>query len=163
MKAKFEKGDRFNIYVDRLKNGHIEKIDETFSPELLKVEDSALSFEDSVLVKGEAYNAEDNLILNLNLSTKATMPCKICNELVKVPIELKNVYHTVPLEEIKGAIFSIADLVREDILLETPSFVECGEGQCSHRKEVEKFLKQPGSSKEEDEGGYHPFEGIKLH
>jgi uncharacterized metal-binding protein YceD (DUF177 family) len=161
MKDKFAKIDGFKIYVDRLKNGQLEKIDETFSPEFLDVNEKALFFEDPVHVEGEAYIAEGDLILNLSISTEAKMPCKICNELVKAPIRLQQMYQTEPLEEIKRGVFSMVNLIREAILLETPSFVECGNGQCAHRKEVEKYLRS-SSSEEEDEGGYHPFEGIKL-
>lgn len=149
--------DVFKIYVEQLRDGHIEKIDEKLGAGFLDVQEKELSFEDPVLVKGEAYLAEENLILNLNAITQAIIPCAICNAPVKVEIEVKHLYHLEPLAEIKGSIFNFKELLREEILLALPGFTEC-EGRCPRRKEIAKYLAESEKEKasEEDEG-YQPF------
>lgn len=149
--------DQFKIYVEQLRDGHTEKLDETLSPEFLGVNEKELSFVDPVLLSGEAYIAEDMLILNLNVETKAILLCSICNAPVKVDIALLGVYHAEPLEQIKGAIFNFKEVLRELIVLETPSFAEC-EGICPARKEIAKYLKASDEDeKSEEDEGYRPF------
>lgn len=149
----------YKIFVDQLKNGHVEKIDEKFSPAFLDIHEKELKFDKDVLVKGEAYTADGDLILHLDIEACATLPCSICNEPVFVEINIKNLYHYVPLEEIKGALFPLDDVLREAILLETPSFAECTNG-CPKRKEIEKYMRKPKSSTDEQEDGFRPFENL---
>lgn len=152
-----EKREGFKIYLDQLKNGHVERIEETFSPEFLEIQEEDLSFSKPILVNGEAYVTEGNLVLRLNIFTYAELLCSMCNEPVQVAIKLEDLYHTEPLDEVKGAIFSMADTIREAILLQTPLFAECNEGKCLSRKELDKYLSKPG----QEEKNHHPFEGLK--
>lgn len=151
--------DVFKIYIEQLREGNIEKIDESFPPEFLDVHDKDLDYQDPVVVRGEAYLAENELILHWNISTKAVLPCVICTEPVKIDIKVQGYYHTVPLAEIKGAIYNFKAALRDLIILETPAFAEC-EGKCPRRKEVAKFLKKE-SPQGKDEEGYHPFSDLK--
>lgn len=160
MKDSFTHFDGFNIRVESLKHGIIEKIQERFTPEFIDVSEDRLKFNDPVFVEGEAYLADSDLILHLNISSFATLLCTICNEPVKVPIDLKAIYITEPLAEIKTGVFSLVDPLREAILLETPFFAECNQGSCPQRKELEKYFKK--SSKDQVPDGYHPFEDLKL-
>jgi len=134
--------DQFKIYVDRLRLGDVEKINERVSPGVLLESDSELKFEHPVDFQGEAYIAEKELVLHLNISTIATLPCAICNEETESPLKLVGVYHIVPLDEIKGSIFDLKEFLRETIILEAPRFVECHEGSCPKRKDYERFLKK---------------------
>lgn len=152
--------NRFNIFVDQLKNGHVEKIEEKFSPDFLDINEKELFFKDPVFVRGKAYIAEANLVLHLEVITSAYMPCSICNEEVKVLIKLPYFYHSEPLENIKSGVFSMVETLRETILIETPSFAECNEGNCVVRKEQEKFYKKSSFSEGDDH--YHPFENLKF-
>ena len=154
--------DGHKIYVDQLKHGQVEKIEEMFTPDFLEIKEKDLAFEDPVFVKGEAYIAEQDLILHLDISTQGRLPCSICNEPVKVDVELKGFYHTVPLGEIKGGVFSMLDTLREAIVLETPTFAECHQGKCPQRKDLEKYFKKESPSKDQGDDTYHPFEGLKL-
>ncbi len=133
--------DQLKVYVDRLKNGHTLKIEEVISPDFLEIDEDDLVFKDPVHLKGEAYLSNDHLIIHLNIATTAILPCNICNVPVPLSIALKNIYLTKPLEEIKGAIYDVADEVRESILLQTPLFAECNNGQCPERGDLKKFLK----------------------
>ena len=111
-------------------------------------------------VKGEAYLAEQSLILHLNIETFCKIPCSICNSPVRVPVQLKNFYHTVPLEEIRGGIYNFKELIREAILIETPHFAECNDGLCPRRQEIQKYLKDESKDTSAEEG-YHPFADLE--
>lgn len=160
MQDSFTHYDGFKIRVESLKHGIVEKIQEKFTPEFIDVAEDRLKFNDPVLVDGEAYLADTDLVLHLNISTFATLACSICNEPVKVPIDLKAVYILEPLDQIKTGVYSLVDSLREAILLETPSFAECNQGSCPQRKELDKYLKK--FSEEGDPEGYRPFEDLKL-
>lgn len=143
----------FKIHIEQLRNGHSNEIDEVFSPSFLDVNEESLSFTDKVHVQGEAYLAGEMLILHFVVVAHGLIPCSICNELVKVEINIPNFYHAEPLADIKGGIFNFGIILREAILLEAPSFAEC-EGKCPKRKEIKEFLKK--DTKEQKEG-YKPF------
>ena len=96
--------DHLNIYVDRLRMGQQHEIDEVLPPDFLDVHDQNLSYNDDVTVEGEAYLAEDTLVVHFTTETTACLPCSICNEPVTVPIRLENCYHTENLADIKGAV-----------------------------------------------------------
>ncbi len=134
--------ERFKIYIDRLKNGHVEKIAETFEPAFLDIHEPELAFRDEVVVEGKAYLANDNLVLHLNAATYGIMPCSVCNEGVKVELNVSDAYFTQSIDEIKSGIFDFSEILREAILLEVPQFAECCEGNCSQRKEISKYLKK---------------------
>ena len=155
--------EEFKIYVDRLKGGQNEEIDETVLPQTLGLKDEKeVAFPASIHIFGEAYLAEDHLILHLNISTKAMLPCAICNEKFTVPIELSNVYLSTPLSEIPGAAFDYASETREAIFLQLPVYFECHEGNCPERKFLNKYLKKSSSTPKpalgsEKEGANFPF------
>ena len=147
--------DIFKIYIEQLRNGHEEKIDEKLDPGFLDVCEPDLVFSEPVELKGVAYLAEQELVFHWDIRTEAVIPCSICNEPVRVPIHIHDFYYSEPVREIKTGVYSFKDLLRETILLEVPSFVEC-EGMCPKRKEVKRYLKE-SSDELSDEGGYHPF------
>jgi uncharacterized metal-binding protein YceD (DUF177 family) len=147
--------DAFNIYTEQLRDGQHEQIDEKFPSNFLDVHEETLSFKDPVRVRGEVYLAADDLILHFTISTNGIIPCTICNEPVNVEIKLQNFYHAEPLTEIKSGVYNFRELIREAILLETPAFAECNQGNCRMRKEYKKYLKDPQPNAEEE--GYHPF------
>ena len=135
--------ENLKIYIDRLKGGQTQKLDESLPPDFLEIDEEDLLFEDPVSLQGETYLADEHLIIHLNIETTAYLPCSICNDAVQTPIAVKNIYLTVPLSDIKGAIFDISEEVRESILLQTPLFTECNQGKCPERENIKKFLK-PG-------------------
>jgi uncharacterized metal-binding protein YceD (DUF177 family) len=130
------KNEAFRIYVDRLKD-HEQKIQETFNPDFLGIEEEDLHFSKPVTVSGEAYLATDELVLHLKIDTVAEMPCSMCNDRVEVPIKIDNFYHSVPLSEVKKGIYDFSHDIRDEILISVPDFVECHEGTCPNRKEME--------------------------
>ncbi len=144
------------IYVDRLKNDNTLSIDETEAPTFLDIQDPELVFKDSVKIKGEAYLADGHLLVRLDVTTSALIPCCICNEIVSVPIQIKNNYITKPLAEIQGPMFDLLEEIRELTLLQTPSFIECSGGQCPERESIKKFFRQENDS-QENGGPQFPF------
>lgn len=169
--------EQFKIYPEQLRDGRIEKIQAQFDPDFLEIDDPELQFKHPVSVSGEAYLADDNLVLHLEIQALASMPCAICNELAPVEINVTGLYHVEPLAEIKGGIFFLQGLLREAILLEVPKFAECSHGNCPGRTAIARFLKKgapkftlgctkgsiQGSVPEELNGeGYRPFADIDL-
>jgi len=139
--------DRYKIFVEQLRDGHSEALDESFAPEFLDVNERDLKFTDPVAIQGEAYLADDTLVLHVDLKTYATIPCSICNEPVKTPVD------------IKGGIYNFQEILRETILLETPALSECNQGKCPQRKALEQYLKKESSEGKggQAEEGYRPF------
>jgi uncharacterized metal-binding protein YceD (DUF177 family) len=149
--------DIFKIYIERLREGHESEIQETLPPDILDVQDPDLVFKKPIELKGVAYLAENELVIHWDVKTEALIPCSICNELVVVPIHVRNSYYSEPLTEIKSGIYNFKDLLRETILLEVPAFAECQGGKCPKRSEYSKYLKEPSSSQSDQDEGYQPF------
>jgi len=161
--------DAFKIYVDQLRNGHEEDIDEEFLPDFIDVNEKDLSFRDPVSVEGKAYIANDSLILHFEIATHATISCAVCNAPVSVEVNIHNFYHAEPLEEVKGGIYNLQPILRETILLDTPQFAECNQGKCAEREKISKYLKTENSKGDEvdgikplDDEGYKPFSDLEL-
>lgn len=152
-----KQSDIFRIYTDRLHDGHTEEFNEEVPPDFLEVSEEDLQFGDPVLFRGEAYTADDDLILHFTVSTAAKIPCSICNDPVKVEVGEFEFYHAEPMSEIRSGVFNFKELLREAILIEVPAFAECSQGQCPRRQELSKYLK------DEDEGDqvYHPFADLE--
>ena len=141
------------IYIDRLKNGGTEDIDQVLPSVFLDVDEDELRFCGDVIVKGKAYLSGDHLTLQLDAKAVALMPCRVCNESTEVEIALKNSCIPVALEEVKGAVFDPSELVREVILAEVPARAEC-KGNCPLKDELKPFLK-------EEEETYFPFKDLE--
>jgi uncharacterized metal-binding protein YceD (DUF177 family) len=129
------------IYVDRLKDGSVEKFKGTISTDFLGTDPL---FGSELSVSGEAYVTGEHLILKLQASTEAKLPCSICNGLTCVPLKLTDFYHAEPISEIPS-VFDFSELLRQDLLLQLPLFAEC-EGNCPEREEIKKFLKKETSA-----------------
>lgn len=141
-----EKDDRFKIFIEQLRDGHVEKIDESFESSFLGVEEPDLRFKGNVAVKGEAYIAGDELVLHLAIQANSVVPCKVCNAPVDVQLDLPNVYEVVPLEEVPHGVFSMREILRQVILLDRVEFAECNEGNCPHRPEITPYMHKPSSA-----------------
>ncbi|MBM3198363.1 MAG: DUF177 domain-containing protein [Chlamydiae bacterium] len=133
------------IYVDRLKEGETERIEGSFPSYPLLPKEKELFFSDTIQISGEAYLAGDHLVVHLEASVTAFIPCSVCNEPTKVELVLSDLCHTCPLEEISGHIFDLGKLVREEFLLELPKFTEC-QGSCPERIFLQKYLQQEQAS-----------------
>ncbi len=149
------------IYVEQLRGGKTQHLSESISPEFLGVQEAELAFHSPVVIEGEAYLAQDDLVIQVDVQTAAQIPCRVCNELFSYEISIQKLMHIEPITDLKRGYFDISEVLREAILLEIPVIAECHNGHCPARKDMEGYLKQ---SVEEDqaEEGYHPFEGLSL-
>jgi uncharacterized metal-binding protein YceD (DUF177 family) len=147
--------EKLCVYVDHLKKGTTYHIEEETSSDFLELKEEDCRADKPLKFRGEAYLAEGDLVVHLDIATQITMRCSICNEEVEVPIDLSDVYLTATAERLSHAVFDMREPLREEILVAIPNFVECHGGVCPHRPEIDKYLKK-GDAEEED-GSYRPF------
>ncbi len=122
---RFSETDPFTILIDRLRDGHREPIAGSVTADFLEVEEEELSFPHPVSFKGEAYLAEDHLIINLEASTDCQLPCSLCNERFTKPLHLPHLTLAIATEELRKPFYSFRDELRTALLLEVPSFAHC--------------------------------------
>ena len=134
------------LFIDRLQSGKTEKIKEILSSEFLDVHEPELKFSDKIFIDGEAYLANEHIIIQLEIKLSAVIPCSICNLPTEFPLELHRFYHTEEISQIKSHIYNYSSSLREAILLEVPSFVECKDN-CPKRGELKKYIHQDKSKK----------------
>lgn len=152
--------DAFILYIDRLKGEAVQKLGMLLSPEFFDIHESDLLFEDPVEVSGEAYLVEEELIIHMNASTTARMPCSICNQMLPITLSIKNFYHAEPLSSIKSGLFDLREPLREALLIELPKTVECP-GGCKERESIAPYLKKNPEAPNAPEP-YFPFSDLKY-
>ncbi len=135
--------DPFIIYLDRLVQGYQEKIELNEDPMSLDLDVEGVRFEAPVVVQGVAYLVDHELVLKLELEAEALIDCRICGESVAYPIHIPKFYHAEDVSGVGTRLFSIRDIVRDTLLLELPTTIECGEGSesCPERANLAKYLK----------------------
>lgn len=148
----------FSIYVEQLKKGGEHQIEEFFAPDFLDINEPDLNFKHAVALKGVAYLVDQELIFFWDISTQASIPCSICNQMTQVPIEIKKSIHSVPLNDIPSGIYDFRELLRETILLEVPLFAECNRGKCPERQVAQHYLTDPSSGEKDV---YRPFADLE--
>lgn len=144
----------FLIYVEQLHRLPEEELSLRVAPDFLDIPDFDLRFIDQVVIQGKAYLADSALVLQLNISTHALIPCRICNEPVRVDIDLENMYHLEPLSELRSGTYDFRNAVREALILEAPTFAECNQGSCPKRKEMAHYMAGPNKKRDEEQ---NPF------
>src|SRR3989338_2988581 len=132
--------DSFQVWIDRLKGGQTQKINENFDPTFLGIQEEELRFERPVAVKGEAYLSDEELILHLNASTLALMPCAICNRMIETKVMVENFYHAEPIANIPSGLFDFTEALREALLIELPKYIECGT-KCPERPSIAPYIR----------------------
>lgn len=147
----------FIIFVHHLVGGRVEEIEESLNPSFLEVEEPDLSFRDPILMKGTAELSEESIFLKLKLDTAVLLPCAICDQKIKVPLVISDIYHVEDISELKGDLFDFKEVVREEILLSLPQIVECG-GNCPERAALAPFLTP--AKKEFVEEKIYPFKDL---
>ncbi|MBM3191553.1 MAG: hypothetical protein FJZ63_02710 [Chlamydiae bacterium] len=149
------------IFIDSLRDGRSLPIQEVFQPQDLDLKGLDQNFSMPIEVKGSTYLAEDHLVIQIDIVSSVQLPCSICNGPVTLPIALKNVYITKPLDEVSSGKVSFAEDLREALLLEAPAFTECNDGNCPERALINNYLKQssPQTTKSND-NVYYPFDHL---
>jgi uncharacterized metal-binding protein YceD (DUF177 family) len=156
--------EEFRIYLDRLKNGSIEKLGGSFSTEFLELKERDLFFSDSLEITGEIYLTDNTLVLHFAIEAVSLQPCLVCNETCSCKIRVKNHYHTEDVSQIKSGIFDFRQVMRDAILLEVPSVVECRNGNCPEREVLAQYFTKDEDSPKDSAGqdAYHPFSDLKV-
>lgn len=153
--------EHVKVYVERIRDGEMESIEETLAPRFMDIHEQEMRFEDSVHIAGEAYVTDDWLIIQLAIQTKVHLICSVCNEPFVLDIDIPDMVHDEPLENIRDASFDLLPLVRESILLAVPFYPQCGITTCNRRHEIEPFLKKEGDVEEAaEEHGHNPFKDL---
>ncbi|MCH9611296.1 MAG: hypothetical protein S4CHLAM81_07690 [Chlamydiales bacterium] len=131
--------DCFKIFVERLRDDGPETLEESLAPDFMQIEEEELAFEHPVQLSGLATVIDDALVISVSLSTKAKLPCSICNELCEVDLEIGRFEHTESVDEVKSGVYNMAPVLREALLLELPAKAEC-HGACPDRERIKKYL-----------------------
>lgn len=147
--------DVFKIYIDRLKTKDLEDFETKVEPSFLMINENDLIFSKQIDVKGKAYLAQNDLIIDLNAKAYYNMPCTICSNMTESFLTIEHFIKAVPISSIKGAVFDFSSILRDEILLQLPQFIECNSGNCSQRTEINQYLKK-------DKEKYFPFQDIEL-
>ncbi len=129
------------IFTEQLRDGKREQIEHVLPPDFLGLNEPDLIFHSPIYLKGEVYATDDDLILQLSAHTEVKMPCSICNEMAFVTLKTEELYHTILLDELKSTTFDFTDILREEIVILIPLYVECQQGKCPERKIISKFMK----------------------
>jgi uncharacterized metal-binding protein YceD (DUF177 family) len=150
------------IYVDQLRGGKEWSLNAELTPEFIGVQEAELIFTAPVFLKGKAYLAEDDLVIQVSIATKARMPCRVCNDFFDREVLVEKLVHVEPLTHLKRGFVDISPILREAVLLEIPPVAECHGGHCPRRQEIEKYLSEPSDDPSEEHEGYQPFKNLSL-
>ena len=145
----------FCIYIDRLKEGVVQKIDLSLSPDFFEVSEQGLCLDKPTQVTGETYLTDEDLVVHFSASTIVQMPCAVCNQMTPFILAVKNFYHAEPLINIRTAVFDIRSVVREALLVELPNVIECN-GECKERASITPYLRKA----EQNSESYFPFSDL---
>ncbi len=129
------------IFTEQLRDGKREQIEHVLPPDFLGLGEPDLIFQHPIYLKGEVYATDEDLILQLSAHTEVKMPCSICNDMTFVTLKTEELYHTILLSELESTTFDFTDILREEIVILIPQYVECQQGNCPERKVISKFMK----------------------
>lgn len=130
------------VQIADLKDGQTKKIQEDIPSNFLEISEDDLKFQEDIQIDGKAYLANNYLIINISIKTTYHMICSICNNLKPFNLNIKNIYYSKELENIKNGIYDFTKDLRESIILEIPNVAECNEKNCPERGNIEKYLKK---------------------
>ncbi len=148
--------EKLKVYIERIRDGASDEINETLQPKFMDVNEKELAFEKPITLIGEAYVTDDYLIVTLSIKTEVELVCAVCNEPFSFDVAIDNMMHEEPLEGIKDASFDLLPLVRENILLSIPFYPQCGLTSCKNRDAIEPYLKKAGPAAAEN----NPFKDL---
>lgn len=154
--------DRLRLYPESLHDGAVQEISEAIGSEFIDVNESDVAFRDLVTIKGRAYLAGDELVIDLRVETIAHLPCAICNQWCEFPICIDRWIHVVPHEKWKSGTYDYAESLREAIILEIPLRFECQNGNCPARNEYSKYLTNEHHPLTHEIELDHPFANLEL-
>ncbi|HEX2579374.1 MAG TPA: hypothetical protein VHK67_03110 [Rhabdochlamydiaceae bacterium] len=132
------------VFTEQLRDGKRETFEHVLPPDFLGINEPDIVFHHPIHVKGEVYATDEDLILQLSAHTEVQMPCSICNQMTFVPLKTEELYHTILLDD--STTFDFSDILREELIILIPQYVECHNGKCPERQIVSKFMKNKAVS-----------------
>lgn len=144
----------FKISLSRLEKEGICTFEERVDGDFLEVVERELAYPDPIDVWGSLTLAGSALLITFSLRAKAQSPCIICGKSVKIGVDLNDVCHAEPLDDIRGEVFDYSHIIRDVILIETEPYGECG-GNCPEREHLDQYFKK-------DTGAQSPFKDLKF-
>ncbi|MGR3912258.1 MAG: hypothetical protein QRY71_02970 [Candidatus Rhabdochlamydia sp.] len=134
--------ENLKIFTDRLKEGEEELIKLTLPGAFLGIEEEDLLTLNPIVIQGKAYCVDPILMISLQVSTQVSIPCSICNQLTPVNLDHSDISFSIPLEDISSTIFDYSEMLREELVMMIPQFVECSSGNCPHRAVLNQYVKK---------------------
>ena len=128
------------IFTEQLNETH-QKFDTTFPSDFLDLHEKEIQTPSPVTVKGEAYVLDELLMITFEVATDIQLPCSICNKSTLVSLQNKNIIISIPLAELPSSIYDPTELIREEVVMLIPQFIECKKGACPERKSLDSYLK----------------------
>ena len=141
--------EELELYIDRLRSNEYKDFSFNSTPEFMETSDEETSFDKNILVDVSATLANDHLVFDISIETTGNNFCKICNDPIAHELNFKERHVAIPLEEMKGGIFSLKPYIREIIFLNMPRYSEC-EGKCPEREVINKYLKTSDNPQEDN-------------
>ncbi|MBQ8498545.1 hypothetical protein [Chlamydia sp.] len=130
-----KKDDNAKFYLHRLKfPGDREEVQASLSPRLFcDSKEEGIHFPVEICGSLERVDGEQ-WFLSLEISTKLSLHCKICNALVEYPVQGLVIQQLIHCSDEKSGVFDCCDLIRDELLLEGDRFQECREEGCPERE-----------------------------
>ncbi|HEX4838817.1 MAG TPA: hypothetical protein VFU89_00050 [Rhabdochlamydiaceae bacterium] len=145
------------IFIEQLRNGKRERFEHILPSDFLDINEPDLVFHSPIYVKGEVYATDEDLILQLSAHTEVQMPCSICNQMTFVSLNTEELYHTILLKELESTTFDFTDILREELVILIPQYVECQNSKCPERQSLSKFMKNKAASPQNHSWNHFPF------
>lgn len=152
--------DQLKIYVESLRAGGEEVVSLVIPSDFLEISEKEVSIAPQVSVQGTVYVTGDELILSLDCQTSIYLPCSICNAPTHVEIRTGTFTHSESLSDLPSSIFDYSQIIREELLLLIPHFVECQNGKCPERKELKIFMKEKVTQPSQSLDVHFPFKDL---
>lgn len=144
------------IFTEQLRDERHEKIQATLPPEFLELSEKEVSACSPVVIEGEAYALDELLMVEVAVRAEIEMVCSVCNRPVRVTLENKNILISIPFSELPSSVFDCSTLIREEIVMLIPQFIECKQEGCPERQVLKQYLK----SEKKHEAQNFPFAGL---
>ena len=132
--------ENLKVYIRRLKNGVDESWDNELPATFVGLEEPELRVVSPISVNCSCYLADKELLITLKIAVELQMPCSICNKTTVQRLEVSPPLKAVPIADIPTSMYDISEDIREGIILELPRFVECNNGSCQERSQIETWL-----------------------
>ncbi len=125
-----------------LEEGELFILKGSLSPESLDLDQNETKQFSAVAYNLEGQLFSESLVMKVDLKGEKTISCKICNKEFTTEILIEKAHEIISLDDVAGYKVDLIPTLRNLFLLEDPGVLECNNGSCTDRPEVENFLKR---------------------